>query len=173
MKIKLETERLILREIQDTDIDDLFEMDSDPEVHKYIENKPVKSKEELLSYIQMLQEQYAKNGTARWAVVDKETKEMLGWAGLKFFDEEVNGHHLFYELGYRFKRKHWGKGYATEASKAILTYGFDTFHMDSIFAMTDPMNTRSRHVLEKLGFEFDGLFDYDGIVTWYKLDKKI
>lgn len=117
MKINLETQRLLIREIELTDIDDMFEMDSDPEVHKYIDQKPVTSKEEMVKVIEMLQKQYAENDIARWAVVDKTSGEMVGWCGLKFFREPLNGLVNVYEHGYRFKQKHWGKGYATESSK--------------------------------------------------------
>jgi len=64
--------------------------------------------------------------------------EGIGWAGLKYFREPLNKHVNFYELGYRFKRKHWGKGFATEASTAILDYGFKNLNADKIYAITDP-----------------------------------
>ncbi|HOU47306.1 MAG TPA: GNAT family N-acetyltransferase, partial [Chitinophagales bacterium] len=67
MKIIIETDRLILRELEYTDEMDLFEMDADPEVHLYIENKPVKSVEEITKAIELLKEQYQRNGIARWA----------------------------------------------------------------------------------------------------------
>ena len=132
MKIFAETERLILREVEYTDENDLFEMDSDPEVHLYIENNPVKSIDEITKVIEMLKKQYIENGIARWAVVDKATNECVGWSGLKYFREPLNNHNDFYELGYRFKRKHWGKGFATESSIAILDYGFKNLNVDSI-----------------------------------------
>lgn len=170
MKILIETERLILRELEYTDEKDLFEMDSDPEVHLYIENKPAKSIEEITKVIDMIKNQYQENGIARWAVVDKLTNECVGWSGLKYFSQPLNKHNNFYELGYRFKRKHWGKGYATESSKAILEYGFKHLNTDTIFAITDPKNINSKNVLIKLGFEFKETFDYEGDPTdWFEL----
>src|SRR5690606_2128418 len=80
MRIKLETARLIIRELEYTDENDLFEMDSDPEVHLYIENNPVKSIGEITKVIEMLKKQYNENGIARWAVVDKFTNECVGWS---------------------------------------------------------------------------------------------
>lgn len=172
MKVFAETERLILRELEPTDENDLFEMDSDPEVHLYIENNPVKSIDEIRKVIEMLRKQYRENGIARWAVVDKQTEECLGWAGLKYFKEPLNNHVNFYELGYRFKRKHWGKGFATEASKAIIQYGFEHLDIDALYAITDPKNTNSKKVLTKLGFEFKETFDYEGDPTdWFELKK--
>jgi RimJ/RimL family protein N-acetyltransferase len=172
MKGIIETERLILRELEYRDETDLFEMDSDPEVHVYIENNPVKSIIEIRKVIENLKAQYSKNGIARWAVIDKVTNECIGWSGLKYFNEPLNKHLNFYELGYRFKKKHWGKGYATESSKAVIDYGFENLKVDSIFAITHPNNSNSKKVLFKLGFEFRETFDYDGDPTdWFELKK--
>jgi RimJ/RimL family protein N-acetyltransferase len=173
MKIFAETERLILREVEYTDENDLFEMDSEPEVHLYIERKPVKSIDEVSKYIEMLRNQYQENGIARWAVVDKLTEECIGWCGLKYFKEPLNHHQNFYEHGYRFKKKRWGKGFATESSIAILDYGFKNFNIDSIFAITDIKNINSINVLRKLGFDLQETFDYDGEpVNWFELKRK-
>lgn len=174
MKFLIETERLHLRELEFTDEDDLFEMDSDPEVHLFIENNPVKSIDEITKVIEILKKQYEENGIARWAVVDKLTNECIGWAGLKYFNEPLNKHNNFYELGYRFKKKHWGKGFATESSRAILDYGFTNLNTDSIFAIVDPKNENSKKVLNKLGFDFQETFDYEGDPTdWFELKKEI
>lgn len=173
MKILIETERLILRELDYSDESDLFEMDSDPEVHLYIENNPVKSMDEITKVIGMLKGQYKENGIARWAVVDKLTGECMGWSGLKYFSQPLNNHNNFYELGYRFKKKHWGKGFATESSIAIVDYGFNNLDIDRIFAITDPGNFDSKKVLGKLGFNYQETFDYEGDLTdWFELTKQ-
>lgn len=172
MKVIAETPRLILRQLELSDAEDLFEMDSDPQVHLFIENNPVKSIDQIYEVIEMLQKQYADNGIARWAVVDKATQECIGWCGLKLYKDDLNKHSNFYEHGYRFKQKHWGKGYATESSKAVLTYGFDHFDVSSIYAITHPNNVNSQKVLGKLGFDFVETFDDEGDLThWYELKK--
>jgi RimJ/RimL family protein N-acetyltransferase len=172
MKVFAETERLILRELEYSDEMDLFEMDSDPEVHLFIENNPVKSIDEITKVIEMLKKQYKENGIARWAVIDKLTNECIGWSGLKYFNQPLNKHNNFYELGYRFKKKHWGKGFATESSNAILDYGFKNLNTDAIYAITDPKNLNSKKVLSKLGFDFKETFDYEGDPTdWFELKK--
>ncbi|MDA3614250.1 GNAT family N-acetyltransferase [Polluticaenibacter yanchengensis] len=174
MKIFAETPRLILREVEHSDAADLFEMDSDPEVHLYIENKPVKTISEITPIIQMLRKQYRENGIARWAVVDKITGECIGWSGLKYYSQPLtlNDHSHIYELGYRFKKKHWGKGYATEAAIAVLNYGFSHLDPDTIYAITDPKNISSQKVLHKLGFQFIEVFNYQGDPTnWFELKK--
>lgn len=164
----LQTDRLFLREIQLSDAEDLFELDADPLVHRYIDKKPVQSKEQVIEAIHFIRKQYRENGIGRWAVVDQHSGECIGWCGLKFFREPLNNLVNIYELGYRFKHKHWGKGYATESAKAVVGYGFDVLNLENIYAMTDPENLDSRHVLEKLGFQFVELFkNGDDLLTWY------
>ncbi|MFZ4261657.1 GNAT family N-acetyltransferase [Sphingobacterium sp. HJSM2_6] len=168
----IETERLILREIVPSDAADLFELDSDPEVHRYIENKPVKAIDEIYPVIEMLRKQYEDYGIARWAVVDKLSKECLGCCGLKYFIGPLNGHQNFVELGYRFKRKHWHKGYATESAKAIMEYAQEQLHLTKIYAITDPENEYSKKLLYNLGFKLINRFDYDGALTdWFAFEK--
>jgi ribosomal-protein-alanine N-acetyltransferase len=170
MKAIAQTSRLIFREINEHDENDLYEMDSDPEVHRYITQSPVRSIKQVREAIKMLQQQYKEHGIARWAVVDKTTNECLGWAGLKYFTGTINGHANFYEHGYRFKRKHWGKGLATEASNAILDYAFSDLHIDTIYALTDIENVKSKHVLRKLNFEYKGQFNLDStLADWFEL----
>ena len=170
MKILIETERLLIRELNKIDKQDLFEMDSDSEVHLFLENKPVKTIDEIEVAIELISKQYEKYGIGRWAAIDKRTGECLGWCGLKYHHERMNNHINFYELGYRFKKKHWGKGYATESSLAILEFGFKHLKMHSVFAITDPKNLKSKHVLIKLGFKFVKTFTLDGEPTdWFEL----
>lgn len=172
MPIHIETERLLLREVDWKDQNDFFEMDSDPEVHRFIEQSPLTSIDQELPIIEMLKKQYQENGIARWAVIDKKSEECIGWCGLKFFREVLNGHLDFYELGYRFKQKHWGKGYATESAKAVLDYGFSQLNLKTVFAFTHLENEASVHVLSKLGFLFEENFDYDGeVCKWFELTK--
>jgi len=172
MKIFIETERLILREIETTDEAALFDLESDPEVHKYVGKKPVENIELIKMVIAFIRQQYQDNGIGRWAVVEKSSQRFIGWAGLKLFTDEVNGHNDFYELGYRFMTGYWGKGYATEAAKAIVDYGFNQLKLTEIYAMTDPENKASKQVLKKTGFDLVETFDFAGEATeWYKLSK--
>lgn len=172
MKIILETDRLLIREISICDTDDLFEMESDPLVHKYIENKPLKTKEEATGVIEFLNLQYKDNGIARWAVIEKQTGRCIGWSGLKYYRELLNNHINFYDLGYRFKAKHWGKGYATEAAKAIVAYGFNNLNISVIYATSHPENAESIKVLKKLGFTHTETFDGGGPTYWFELKKE-
>lgn len=170
MKIIAETDRLILRELIAEDEAGMFELDSDPEVHQYVGKNPVESIEQIQDVIEFIQQQYKDNGVGRWAVIKKDTNEFIGWAGLKLFKNEINHHSNFYELGYRFQKKHWGKGYATEAALASVKYGKEELKLKEIFAMTDVENINSKKVLEKTGFKLIETFDDNGDATdWFKL----
>lgn len=169
MQIKLETPRLYFRELQPSDDAAMFEMDSNPDVHTYLGNTPVKHIDEVRKAIEMIRAQYAANGIGRWAVILKETGAFIGWAGLKL-NHNVNRHEQYYDLGYRFMPQYWGKGYATEAAKAFVQYGFEVMKLQKINAYTDVPNLASRAALEKAGLTFMGLFDYEGEEqTWYEI----
>lgn len=173
MKTIIETERLLLREVDLLDKEDFFEMDSDPEVQKHVGNRPVKSLSQVTATIKSLQEQYKLFGTARLTVVHKATNEVIGWAGIKYFDEIVNNQNGIYELGYRFKRKHWGYGYATEAAKAVLEYAFNTLQLSKVVALTELENDDSKKVLKKLKFKRVETFYFHQVpADWFELSKE-
>ncbi|WP_026727965.1 GNAT family N-acetyltransferase [Flavobacterium denitrificans] len=170
MKNPIETERLLLREFLLSDADGMFELDSNPKVHLFLGNNPVKKPEESIEYIHFVQKQYKDFGTGRWAVILKETNEFLGWSGIKFITDEINGHKNFYEIGYRFIEKHWGKGYATEAGKAFVNYAFNEMKVDALYAYADAGNENSRKILEKLGLQYVNSFEYEGETeVWYEM----
>lgn len=126
----IETQRLILREIEFADVEGMFELDSDPEVHKYLGDTPVTDKKQIIEVINFIRRQYIDNGIGRWAVLDKMTNQFMGWAELKFVTETINGHTNYYDLGYRLIRKFWGKGFATEAAIVSLNYAFKELNVD-------------------------------------------
>ena len=165
----IETKRLLLRELYPSDDVKMFILDSNPEVHRYVGKEPVTKIEQVQAAITSVRQQYKDNGIGRWAVILKETNEFIGWAGLKL-EKNVNGHEQFYDLGYRFIQDHWGKGYATEAAKAFLDYGFNRLHLATINAWADSENKGSRKVLEKLGFTYVNTFQHDGEEeVWYEI----
>ncbi|MDO8998734.1 MAG: GNAT family N-acetyltransferase [Bacteroidota bacterium] len=169
----LETERLLLREILPADKDGMFELDKNPEVHRFLGNTPVKDIEQVREVIQFIRQQYTNNGIGRFAIIEKSSNKFIGWCGLKLFKETVNNHTDFYDLGYRLIPKYWNQGYATEASKAWLNYGFETMKLNEIYAMTDSRNLNSNKVLKKLGFNFIEKFDFMGDESdWFKITKK-
>lgn len=172
MKTVVETKRLILREIVPEDLDGLFELDADPEVHRYLGNKPVQNKDQVREVIAMIRRQYKDNGIGRWAVVDKSTNSFVGWTGLKLVNETINRHTNFYDVGYRLIRNYWGQGIATESTIASLDYGFKVLNLQEIYAAAHVENIASNKILLKTGLQLIETFDYEGVKhNWYKLDK--
>jgi RimJ/RimL family protein N-acetyltransferase len=164
----LETKRLFFRELITSDAEALFELDSNPEVHRYLGNNPVTSIGQIEDAIRNIRKQYKKNGIGRWAAILKDTGEFIGWAGLKL-EHNVNGQEQYYDLGYRFIQRFWDKGYASEASTAFVEYGFNVLNLEKINAFADADNAASRRVLEKAGLGFINFFDYDGARhAWYE-----
>lgn len=171
MKVFVETERFILREIGNDDAQDLFELDSDPEVHKYLGNKPITSLKEAESIVNYIRAQYEENGIGRWAIIDKLSNEFIGWSGLKY-EKALRKDFNYYDLGYRLKKKHWGKGIATETAIASIKYGFEKLNLTEICAAAHIDNNASNKILQKLGLKFMETFEYDGeMLNWYKLEK--
>jgi len=169
MKIIAETSRLILRDIELFDAFDLLEMDLDERVTKYTGQNPIGTIEEANDVVQFILNQYAKNGVGRWAVIEKQSGDFLGWTGLKFHNKMENNHIDFYDLGYRFKFQHWNKGYATEASLACLKIGFEQLQLQEIIAMVHPDNLASMHVAQKCRFEFIETFSSENSVwNWLR-----
>ena len=172
MKIFVETDRMILREILPTDIEGMYELDSDPEVHKYLGNKPATNMLEIVNIIDFIRQQYIDNGIGRWAIIDKKTSEFIGWTGLKYVTDETNKHKNYYDLGYRLIKKYWGQGIAIETAIASLKYAFDKLNVSEIYAMANCNNEGSNKILKKVGLNFIEKFDLDGIEhNWYKIEK--
>ena len=167
MNFSIETERLILRPFEKSDANALFEMDCNPNVHKYLWQKPIIAIEEVYAYIEMVQKQYKENNIGRFSTIIKETGELIGWTGIKFVKDHVeNGNTNFYDYGYRLNEKYWNKGYASEASKAWLEYGFNQMKIKEMNAYTHANNGASNHVLQKVGFNFMEDYPDENGVTW-------
>jgi ribosomal-protein-alanine N-acetyltransferase len=168
MMIFAETKRLILRELLPEDDEGMYCLDSDPEVHLYLGNKPVNHIQQSRDIITSVRKQYAEYGIGRWAVIEKTTGDFLGWSGLKLVTDTYNNHTGFYDIGYRLIKQHWGKGYATESALAALEYGFNKLQLLHIYGMADVDNAGSNNVLQKIGLSFVESFDLNGLThNWY------
>lgn len=152
----LETERLLLRELNVNDAKSFYQLNLDNEVMKYTGEGAFKDIEESKKFLENY-DQYKKYGIGRWAVINKENKEFLGWCGLKF-TESLNE----YDIGFRFFRKHWNKGYATESAKACVNFGLNKFKITEIIGRAMKDNKASIKVLEKIGLMYDRDFDFEG-----------
>ena len=172
MKLFIETDRLVMREMIEEDAKELFELDSDPKVHKYLGNKPVKNLEQSIEILKNVLQQYKDFGIGRWAVIDKKTNDFIGWSGLKFEKMLVKDKRDYYDLGYRFKRKYWGKGIASETAIESLKYGFKTMNLKEICAAAQVENIASNKILKKVGMKYIEQFDFEGAkCNWYKIEK--
>lgn len=173
MKIIIETERLLLRELLPSDKEGIFHLDSDMDVLEYLGKNPIKTIEEAQNIIEFVRLQYHENGIGRWAVLLKENHEFIGWAGLKLIKENINGHQNFYDLGYRFIKSFWQKGYGYEAAKACLDYAFNVMHLENVYAHAMIGNEGSKRILEKIGMKNTGTFFHDNDeCVWFELNKK-
>ncbi|WP_131535846.1 GNAT family N-acetyltransferase [Pedobacter nototheniae] len=173
MKIFAETERLLLRELLPEDINGLLQLDSDPEVHQYLGQKTISTIEESSQNLNYIRQQYIDNGIGRWAVIEKQTNQFIGWSGLKLITDLTNGHINYYDLGYRFIKEYWGKGYATESAKASISYAFNQLNANEVYAIADIDNLASIKILEKLGLKRVNIFQYDGKPHhWLKIEKQ-
>lgn len=172
MKIFVETDRIILREVVEDDAAAFFEMDSDPAVHTYLGSIPIETVDQALASIKFIRQQYIDFGIGRWAIVDKQTNTFVGWGGLKFRQDLVNGHANFYDVGYRLLRKHWGMGYATESARASIGYAFDKLKLDAVYALANVDNTASVNALQKSGLKITAELSYEGIrCYWFKITR--
>lgn len=172
MTFHIETDRFILREFRFTDVDDFFEMDSDPEVHIFLGKNPSKTKEDIEKSIEWVKSQYLNNRIGRFAIEDKETREVVGWSGLKL-EKHIRDFDYF-DLGYRLKKKHWGKGIASETALASLKFGFLDLKLNKICGAAEDAHVVSNHILQKVGLEFIETFEFEGdLCNFYGLERDL
>jgi [ribosomal protein S5]-alanine N-acetyltransferase len=165
MEIVIETPRLLLRQFTSEDAADLYELNADPEVLRFTGDEAFDTIEEASNFIQNYTD-YKENGFGRWAVKAKESGQFLGWCGLRRHSDGM------VDLGFRFHQKHWGRGYATEAAKACMKYGWNDLGLKQIIGRAAKANTASIRVLEKLGMNYWKDAACDGIMdaVWYRIE---
>ena len=145
----LETDRLVLRPIRGSDFDELFRMNSDPIVMKYIGDGSTRNHKQMCEEIEMLIAYYTKRpGMGVFAIELKTSSEFIGAGGLTYNTQKAE-----IELGYRLLAAHWNNGYATEASYALLRHAFQNLHVDKVIASAHEENHLSHKVLNKIGME--------------------
>ena len=166
---EIETPRFILREIKESDLEGIFALDSNPEVHRYLGKNPVTSRDQVKAVIVKIQQQYQEFGIGRLAIIDKVTEEFIGWTGLKY-EQQLRPEMAYYDVGYRIREEFWGQGIATETALASLKFGFEELKLEVINAAADIDHGASNHVLKKVGMKFKEVFQYGGEdVNWYEL----
>ena len=157
VKVFLETERLRLRQLEHDDVDHLVELDSDPQVMRFINGGRATTRceieNEVLPAFLGHYERYG--GLGFWGVEEKSTGRFVGWFHLRPVEGAPAGE---VELGYRLLRSVWGKGYATEGSRALIDKAFAELGVDRVVASTMVVNVASRRVMEKAGLRFVRIF---------------
>ena len=163
---EIETERLRLRMFRPDDLDDLARLFSDSDVLRYVgDGKPV-NREESDKALKSIIEHWTTHGFGRWAVIDKNTQEFVGFGGLRSLLGTP-------EVVYHLASAHWGKGLATELTRASLRFGFETHQFERIVAITKPPNAGSIHVMEKIGMHYEKRARYyDMDVVQYEIRRE-
>jgi RimJ/RimL family protein N-acetyltransferase len=147
MHIVLETPRLAIRQFTEDDVDNLFNLNSDPGVMRYLGRPPSREvlRDEIIPFHLGVYQRFDRLGT--WAAEAASTGEFLGWFHFRAEDGDITN----IDLGYRLRRAAWGKGFATEGSAALINMGFTDLGVQRVFAHTMTANAASRRVLEKCG----------------------
>jgi ribosomal-protein-alanine N-acetyltransferase len=150
----LTTSRLRLREIRPADAEAIFATSSDEEAMRFIGRETHRTIEDTRDYMQLQQLRYDERTVIRWGITlrDNGHDRVIGSCSLHHFDE---GYHRA-EIGYVLNRAYWGQGIVPEAVSAVLTYGFGAMELHRIEAVIDDANTRSKNLLLKLGFRYEG-----------------
>ncbi len=148
----LETERLILRECLDSDVDALFELYSDPDVAEFDWFLPHKTRVDSWQFIQSFKWLFTKKEEIIWAIARKEDDVLIGTCALGDFHQIEER----CEIGYSLKKSEWNKGYITEVISKLVTFGFEKICLNRIEATVNPKNEASIRVLEKNHFLQEG-----------------
>ncbi|HEY9811249.1 MAG TPA: GNAT family N-acetyltransferase [Halomicronema sp.] len=161
---QLKTQRLIFRKFTPQDLDRLYQLFNDPDVMHYMGG--VRTREVTEQRLAQMIDHW-QHGFSMWVVLRKSDHQMIGRCGLIYLDNTPE-----VELGYTFFKEFWGKGYATEAAKATLEYGFNNINLNRIVAITHPQNIASQRVMEKCGMTYEkNAFYYNTNVVLYGLSK--
>jgi ribosomal-protein-alanine N-acetyltransferase len=144
----IETDRLILRRVTNNDVNEIFELRSNPETMKFIPRPLAKSNEDVLELIAQIEDKIVTNTGINWAITLKDSPKLLGIIG--FYRTQHENYRS--EIGYILNPKFHGLGIISEAVNRLITYGFNDLKLHSIEAIIDPENFASEKVLQKCGF---------------------
>jgi RimJ/RimL family protein N-acetyltransferase len=161
MTAVLRTDRLLLRDWQDCDLEPWAAMNADPEVREHLGD--VLTREQSDASVAAFRSEFAARGYGWWAVEVESTGEFIGFAGLDEVDDDVPFTGV--EIGWRLARSAWGYGYATEAARATLAFGFDSLGLPEILAITTAGNVRSQAVMQRLGMARDPAADFEDLTA--------
>lgn len=164
----IDTPRLLIRLPREDDAPAYFDMHSDPDVTRWLGGPMPRSVEEEAERIARRRAMHEELGFSMWAVEERDTSEVVGVSGL--FRVENIGPEV--EVAYHFRKDRWGRGYATEAARACLAYGFETIGLQRIVGLVAPENVASARVLEKCGLTREGrAHHYDMDLIKYAIER--
>jgi RimJ/RimL family protein N-acetyltransferase len=142
------TLRLALHEIAMEHANELYELDADPRVMRYIGTGRVSTREQVDDAMRRLPRTYRMYpGLGTWRATRRDNGDFVGWFALKYVPGTTE-----VEVGYRLRYAEWGKGFATEGAREIVRYGFDDLGLDRIIGVAHPNNLASQQVLRNIGF---------------------
>jgi len=144
----LETKRLLLRRLENEDVNEIFALRSDKEVMKYVPRPLAKTPEDALNHIAIINEKIDSNEGINWAITLKDNPKLIGIIG----HYRIKHEHFRAEIGYMLLPEYHGKGVISEAINEVIKYGFQVMKLHSIEAIIDPENFASARVLQKNGF---------------------
>jgi RimJ/RimL family protein N-acetyltransferase len=147
---RIETERLVLREWRDADLDGFAAMNADPEVMRFVGDGHVQDRAEAADVLGRIRQSWTEHGFGRWVVERRSDRAFAGFCGvgfLKAFPELGDEP----EIGWRLARALWGAGYATEAALASRDDFFQTTAYDHLISLSNPGNLASERIMAKLG----------------------
>jgi len=175
-KYIFKSERLGFRNWEDGDFEEFAQLNADEDVMEHFPN--TLSKKEVFEFIGKLKSHLDQNGFTYYATEILETKEFIGMIGLALQEYETAFTPAI-DIGWRLKRKAWGKGYATEGADRCLEYAFDELGIDKVISVCTIHNTKSENVMKKIGMTKMGAFDHPEMNdypeykkhVWYEIRK--
>ncbi len=155
---QLGTSRFVLRQWRDEDLEPFAALNADPDVMRFFPATLDREQSDALA--ERAQALIAERGWGLWAVEAVGDAAFIGFVGLAVPHFEAHFTPAV-EVGWRLARDQWGQGYATEAAREVVAFGFDELGLDEIVSFTSAVNERSRKVMERIGMTHDGADDFD------------
>ncbi len=161
----LETNRFYFRYMTTADANDFYLLNSDPEVIQYTGDSRFETVDQASDFLRQY-DQYNLYGVGRCAVIDKATHQFVGWCGIKYTEKTDE-----YDIGFRFFKKYWNRGYATETARYWLYLAEHFMLIPNLIGRVDYNNKASQYVLEKLGFQkYQELSENNSVTLYFKID---
>lgn len=164
----IESERLNIRIWEKRDIDPMSKISGDTEVMKYFPS--TQNKEIVKKFVLKQIEQFKNRNHCYFAVELKQSKDFIGFVGLSYIDFAADFTPCI-DIGWRIDKKHWGRGYATEAAKSCLEFAWSVLKLDKIYAVAPVINTPSINIMKKLNMQFQYDFTHPFLVDYPNLKR--